>query len=326
VFIASPVTAQKAIQWKAQTLWSPAVIPYKTFESFCQRVKEMSNGRLEITPYPAGAIVPTFECLDAVKNNILQLMNQWPGYWAGKDPAFAPISDFIYGYQEPWEMYAFFHYKGGLELINELYKPFGVVCVGVTSQGRECFPSKYPIRKMEDFKGKKFRSPQGMTADMLQKLGAAPVILPGPEVYSALDKGVLDGTDWGTASVNYQMGFHQVCKYFIYPEYRSLAVGDITINKKEWDKLPADLKDIVIEAGKVFFWDQVSRVAMADADAIKKMIAAGAQPVAWEESEVARLREFVRGTVWKEWSEKSPMTKKVIDAHEAFLKELGRLK
>ncbi|UCF92662.1 MAG: hypothetical protein JSW39_00460 [Desulfobacterales bacterium] len=57
-------------------------------------------------------------------------------------------------------------------------------------------------------------------------MGAAAVILPGPEVYSALDKGVLDGTDWGTPAVNYQMGFHQVCKYFIYPEYRSLEVGD----------------------------------------------------------------------------------------------------
>jgi TRAP-type mannitol/chloroaromatic compound transport system substrate-binding protein len=323
--VVSPVSAQKVIKWKAQTLWSPAVIPYKTFEAFCQRVKVMSGGRLEITPYPAGAIVPTFECLDAVKNNIIQMMNQWPGYWAGKDPAFAPLSDFIFGYQEPWEIDVFFHYRGGLDLLNELYKPFGVTCIGVTSQGRESFPSKDPIRSMDDYKGKKFRSPQGMTADMLQKLGAAAVILPGPEVYSALDKGVLDGTDWGTPSVNYQMGFQQVCKYFIYPEYRSLAVGDITINTKEWNKLPDDLKAILKEAGRVFFWDQVERVAMADAEAVQKMKEVGAQPIAWDQKEVARLREFVRGTVWKEWSEKSPMTKKVIDAHIAWLKELGRL-
>ena len=110
--VVSPASAEKVIKWKAQTLWSPAVIPYKTFEAFCHRVKVMSGGRLEITPYPAGAIVPTFETLDAVKNNIIQLMNMWPGYWAGKDPAFAPLSDFIYGYQAPWEMDVFFHYKG----------------------------------------------------------------------------------------------------------------------------------------------------------------------------------------------------------------------
>lgn len=326
VLVASPVYGKKVIRWKAQTLWSPAVVPYKAFEAFCQRVKLMSNGRLEITPYPAAAIVPTFECLDAVKNNIIQLMNQWPGYWAGKNPAFAPLSDFIYGYQEPWEMDAFFHYRGGLDLLNELYKPFAVTAIGVTCQGRESFPSKYPIRGMDDYKGKKFRSPQGMTADMLQKLGAAAVILPGPEVYSALDKGVLDGTDWGTPSVNYQMGLHQVCKYFVHPEYRSLAVGDITVNTKEWKRLPDDIKQILREAGRVFFWDQVERVAMADAEAVQKMEAAGAKAIAWEEKEVNRLREFVRGTVWKEWSQKTPMTKRVIDAHIRWLKELRRIK
>ena len=326
IFIVSPVCAQKTIKWKAQSIWSQSVVPYKTFVAFCERVKVMTNGRLQITPYPAGSIVPTFECLDAVKNNIIQLMNQWPGYWAGKEPAFAPLSDFICGYEEPWEIDAFFHYQGGLELLNELYKPFGVTAIGVVSQGCESFPSKYPIRSIDDYKGKKFRSPQGMTADMLEKLGAAVVILPGGEVYSALDKGVLDGTDWGTPSVNQQMGLDEVCKYFIYPEYRSLAAGDVTVNTKEWNKLPADIKQILKEASRVFFWDQVERVAMADGKAVREMVAGGATAIAWEEKEVARLRDFIRNTVWKEWAQKSPMSKKVVDAHMEWLKKLGRIK
>jgi len=98
------------------------------------------------------------------------------------------------------------------------------------------------------------------------------------------------------------------------------------VDTKEWEKLPDHLKQILREAGRVFFWDQAERVAMADANAVQKMEAAGAKAIAWEEKEVTRLREFVRGTVWKEWSQKSPMTKRVIDAHIKWLKELGRLK
>ncbi len=86
-----PAQGAETITWKAQALWSASELPYRTFVDFCQRVEKLTNGRLKITPYPAGTIVPTFECLDAVRHNILQAMHQWPGYWTGKNPAFAPM-------------------------------------------------------------------------------------------------------------------------------------------------------------------------------------------------------------------------------------------
>lgn len=325
VFMITPVLAQETIKWKAQALWSPAEATYKTFSHFCERVKVLTNGRLEITPYPAGAIVPTFECLDAVKNNILQAMNQWPGYWTGKDPAFAPLTDLICAYRHPWEADAFFNYRGGLELLNELYKPFGVYCVGVTWWGIESFPSKFPIRRMEDFRGHKFRSPHGMTADLLTKLGASVVILPGGEVYSALDKGVIEGTDWGTPSMNRRMGFYQVAKYFIYPGFRSMPVGDFTVNIKEWNKLPADIKQILRTAVREWCWDQVEKVAIEDMNSVIEMKEKGITPVAWSEEDIARMRDVVQ-EVWDEWAKKSPMAKKVVEAQKDWLRELGRLK
>ena len=78
IFLISPAFAEKPIKWKAQALWSAAELSYKTFVDFCARVKVLTNGRLEITPYPAGAIVPTFEGLDALKNNVLQALHTWP--------------------------------------------------------------------------------------------------------------------------------------------------------------------------------------------------------------------------------------------------------
>ena len=199
--------AGNPIKWKVQILWSTGGVEYKCFEDFCKRVGEVSNGQLQITPLPAGAVVPTFETLDAVRNNILQGAIVWPGYFTGKEPAFACASDFIYAYEDPSELEAWFYNRGGEQLLSELYEKFGVVTIGFASWGVESMFTKYPVRKPEDFKGHKFRSPQGMTADVLGRLGASVVVLPGEETYSALDKGVIDGLDWATPYMNHRMGF-----------------------------------------------------------------------------------------------------------------------
>lgn len=326
VFLSAPAFAEKTIKWKLQTLWSAGELPYKCLEDFCKRVKVATNGRLEIQPFPAGAIVPTFETLDAVKNNIIQVMNVWPGYFTGKEPAFAPLTDFICGYEQPWEYEAFFYNQGGMDLINELYKPYGVTCIGVVLWGRESMFIKYPVMKMEDFKGHKFRSPQGMTADMLKALGAGVVVLPGEETYSALDKGVVDGADWSTPSVNHRMGFSRVAKYYIWPGFRSMPISDFTINNKEWEKLPDDIKQILKSEVRELNADQLARCATDDHKAIREMAATGSKPLVWSQEEIQRLRELVRGTVWKAWAEKSPMSKKVVDAQIEWLKKLDRIK
>ena len=92
VALAAPALAQQApIKWKAQTLWNAQERPQKTFEDFCKRVKVLTNGRLEIEPYPAGAIVPTNETLTALQGNVLQAIHVWPGYASGRNPAFAAL-------------------------------------------------------------------------------------------------------------------------------------------------------------------------------------------------------------------------------------------
>lgn len=326
ILVGAPASAQQPMKWKLQSLWSAGETPYKLLEEFCGKVKTATDGRLEITPFPAGGIVPTFETIDALKNNILQVINVWPGYFVGKEAAFAPLTDFLFAYEQPWEFEAFFHYRGGMELINELYAPYNGVCIGVVLWGRESMFLKFPAYKMEDFKGHKIRSPQGMTADMLKHLGAGVVVLPGEEAYSALDKGVVDGADWSTPSVNHRMGFSRVAKYYIYPEYRSMPISDFTINKKEWDKTPADVKQILVSMVRELNAHQLAKLAIEDFKAMKEMEAMGCKPLTWDPEEIQRLREFVRDTVWKEWAEKTPMSKKVIDAQVEWLKEIKRIK
>jgi TRAP-type mannitol/chloroaromatic compound transport system substrate-binding protein len=122
------------------------------------------------------------------------------------------------------------------------------------------------------------------------------------------------------------MGFSRVTKYYIYPEYRSMPISDFTINKKEWEKLPADIQQILKSLVRELNAQQLGLLAIEDFKAMKEMETMGLQPLTWKPEEINRLREFVRGTVWKEWAEKSPMSKKVIDAQIEWLKEIKRIK
>ncbi|MFZ5587167.1 MAG: TRAP transporter substrate-binding protein [Thermodesulfobacteriota bacterium] len=324
IFVAAPVMAADVIKWKAQTLWNAQETPQKTFETFCKRIKEATGGRLEIEPYPAGAIVPTNETLDACKNNVLQVIHVWPGYASGKNPAFAALCDLIFAYEHPWELDTFMYHRGGLELLRELYKPFGVYTVGVMVWGVESWPSKKPITKVEDFKGLKIREPQGMEAEFMAKAGASVVVLPGTEIFSALDKGVIEATNWATASINNKTGFHQIAPYFTYPGFHSMPVGDFTVNQKEWDKLPADIKQIVSSLCREWAWDTIEQVALEDLKLVGEAKAKGLTPIAWSTEEKAKARKIAQ-EIWQGWKSKNEQTKKVIEAQEAFLRELGRI-
>jgi TRAP-type mannitol/chloroaromatic compound transport system substrate-binding protein len=313
--------AEKPIKWKAQAFWSAAELSYKTFVDFCERVKVMTDGRLEIMPYPGGTIVPTFEALDALQNNVIQAMHMWPGYFSGKEPAFAAISDLVAAYSHPWQKDAWMYYKGGWEMLNEMYKPYNAYTVGWMFWGIESMVSTKPIGKMADFKGLKMRVPQGMTAMLMQRLGASVVVLPGGEVYSALDKGVIDTSDWATPSMNQRMGFFQVAKYYNHPGFHSMPLGDFTVNIKEWNKLPPDIQQILKTAAREWCWDSIERIAVDDVRAIAEMRQKGITALAWDEDELMRVRALAR-EIWDEFSQKSPMTKKVIDSQKQWLRQL----
>lgn len=320
--VATPVLAEKPIQWKAQALWAAAELSYKTFVDFTERVKVLTNGRLVITPYPAGAIVPTFEALEAVQNNVLQAMHTWPGYFSGKEPGLAAISDLIAGYTHPWQKDAWMYYLGGWDMLNEMYKPYNVYTVGWMFWGVESLVSSKPIRRMEDFQGLKMRVPHGMTAMLMQKLGASVVVLPGGEVYSGLDKGVIDASDWATPSMNQRMGFNKVAKYYNYPGFHSMPIGTLDVNINEWNKLPDDIKQILKTATREWGWDSFERIAIDDVRAMKEMKEQGVEAIEWSEEDLAKMRAVARD-VWDEYGQKSPMAKKIIDSQKEWLKKLG---
>ncbi|MGD8478154.1 MAG: TRAP transporter substrate-binding protein [Burkholderiales bacterium] len=314
----------ESVVWKAQSLWQAGTLPHQIFEAFAQRVTERSGGRLEIDALPVGTVVSSPESLDAVGAGILQAQQSGPAYFTGKDAAFALISDPQGAFETPEQMQQWLQQGGGLALARELYARYNVFFVGGIWYGAESLVSKKPIRKLADFKGVKIRAPQGIGQDIFQILGAAPVNLPGSEVYTALERGVVDASDWGTLSMNQDLGFHKLAPYPSYPGFHSMPMADFAVNMDAWNALPEDLKALVEEEVGKFATEMVDRNRAADEQVLAHAAEDGFEPIDLPTAERRKFREIARG-VWKVYAARSPMAQRVYDSQVAFLKQLNLL-
>lgn len=316
-------TAQAKTRWRAQTMWSAAETTHKAFEDFCKRVAAATGGRLEIQPFAAGSVIGAFETLDAVGAGVLDAQSTAPVYWSGKDAGFSVIGDLNFAYQHPWQAEAWYYHRGGLEMLREAYAKYNVYPVGVSWWGQEALVSKKPIRSTDDFKGVKVRTPQGMFAEIMTKYGASVVVVPGGEVYSALDKGVVDMADWATESMNFRMGFFEVAKTSIRIGH-SMPVQEFAVNAAKWKALPDDLKGIVSSCVREWTWDQIQRVAVEDTQAVANIRGKGGTAGTMPDAEIVKMRTLAQKT-WDEWSRKTPLAKKAYDSQTEWLKSLGLL-
>ena len=123
--------------------------------------------------------------------------------------------------------------------------------------GAESIPSKMPLRNIGDFEGIKMRAPEGMGAAIWRKLGVGVSTLPGTEVYTALERGKVEATDWGTLGMNDELGYDDIAAYAIYPGVHSMPASDVTLNLDVWNSLPDDLKQVLQEATVAFNQDSI---------------------------------------------------------------------
>jgi TRAP-type mannitol/chloroaromatic compound transport system substrate-binding protein len=302
--------------------WQPGTLPQKLWEGFAENVKKMSGGRLLIEALPGGSIVAPTESLDAVASGVLDGQQGGTAYWAGKDAAFALLGDLMGGWENPNNAQMWLEYGGGLPLARELYRKYGLHYVGPVMYGVESIPSKKPIRTMAEFKGVKMRAPVGMEQDILKQMGVAPVSLPGSEVYTALERGVVDATDWGTLSMNQDLGYHKLAKYPLYPGFHSMPVNEVSVNLKKWNALPDDFKLIVEVATRDLNRDMVQQHFLADQKVAREAKQLGFEPISWSEADRKKYRDIAQG-VWKQWATRSELAKKIHDSQIAFLRQVG---
>ncbi len=323
--LAVPAIAQaKTHRWRMQTLWQAGTVNQQAFERFCENVKAMSEGRVQITPLASGAAVGVTETLDAVTRGLLDGHHPATVYWTGRNPAFGIIGDLNGAYESPYQAQDYFENYGGLDLLREIYKPFKIYPIGVAWWGVESIPTNKPVHSPDDLKGLKMRLPQGMSADIFGKFGVVAVNLPGTEVFSGLDRGVIEAADWGTLGMNAEIGLHEKAKYALFPGFHSMPVGDVSVNQDKWDALTPDLKAILTVAVRDFSRDMVQSVAKQDLAAAAKLKEKNVELIGWD-AEAKRKFRNAAAEVWQQYGAKNDLCRKAVDGQVAYLKDHGLL-
>jgi TRAP-type mannitol/chloroaromatic compound transport system substrate-binding protein len=247
----SVVKAQGPINMRWQSTWPSKDIFHEYALDFGKRINDMTGGDLKIEVLPAGAVVPAFQLLDAVSKGVLDGGHGVLVYHYGKQQALALWGSGP-GYAMDANMLLAWHkYGGGKELLNEIFTSIGANVVSFPYGPMPTQPLgwyKKPITKPDDFKGLKFRT-VGLSVDVFQAMGAAVNALPGGEIVSAMDRGLIDAAEFNNATSDRLLGFADVSKVCMLQSYHQNAEQmEIMFNKAKYDALPEKMRHIIANA------------------------------------------------------------------------------
>ncbi|MBV1904977.1 MAG: TRAP transporter substrate-binding protein [Pseudomonadales bacterium] len=242
---------QKIYRWKLITTWPKNLPGLGTAPvEMAKRVAAMSGGRLDIKVYAAGELVPAFGVFDAVSQGNAQMGHGAAYYWRGKIPIAAMFATVPFGLLAQ-EMNAWLHYGGGLELWREAYAPFNLRPLTGGNSGMQMAGwFNREIKSLADIQGLKMRIP-GLGGEVFQRAGGVAVAMPGSEVFTAMQTGVIDATEWVGPYNDIALGLHTVGKYYYYPGWHEPGSAlETIINQDAWDELPEDLQLILETANQ----------------------------------------------------------------------------
>jgi TRAP-type mannitol/chloroaromatic compound transport system substrate-binding protein len=320
VLAATAVGAQAAeYEWTFQTSETAGEPQFEMKKDWARNVEQMSDGRIAIEILPVGAVVQANQTLQAVKSGILQGHLTDPSYFTGQNPAFGMIGNLVGAWSDPYNFLDYMNNAGGEELYNKLAEPYGVHLIGAGATGLESLPSSREIRTVDDMKGLKLRAPEGMVYNIFEKAGATPVNLPGSEVYTSLEKGVIDAADYTVFATNQAQGLHEFANYPNYPGFHSLPMVAVSLNKQIWDSLPEDLKAILSTSVDAMAYKMVGELKTRDLKAVRE---ARQDPdihiVDMPAEERAKFRSIAQQE-WESWAGKNEITQEFYDSVVSYL-------
>ena len=266
LIFSSSVFAADKHKFKMATSWGGGPLMEIGAKAFAENVKRMSNGRIQIEVFPSGTLGPGLKVSETVKNGVADMGHTWIGYDWGKDKTAVLFGGYA-GSSDTEKMLHWLYRAGGAELQREFRdQKFGLISMPLFVRTSEVFlHSRKPVKTLKDLQGLKLRT-AGAWLEISKGMGASPVTMPGGEVYTALERGTIDATEWGTLYENKSPGFHKVTKYVIIPGvHQPTAPFELLINKKAWGKLSSEDKKLVEDAA--FMTTMNSWLTIGDEDA-----------------------------------------------------------
>jgi len=242
----SETTGGDTFNWKMVTTWPPNFPALGTHaQHLADHIETASGGRISIRMFAGGELVPPFEVFGAVSQGTAEIGHGAAYYWKGKSEAAQFFTALPFGLSAD-ELNGWFYYGGGLELYRELYEPFNLVPFPAGNSGVQMggwFNKE--INSVADLKGLKMRIP-GLGGEVLRRAGGTPVATPGAEIFTALQTGAIDATEWVSPYNDMAIGLHQAARYYYYPGWHEPGPAlECIVNKTAYESLPQDLQKIV---------------------------------------------------------------------------------
>ena len=239
------INRNKKVKIKLATSW-PAHFPIMGtgVERFAKRVKEASGGTIEIKLYPKNTLIPALAVFDAASSGEIDAFHSGPYYWKGKNSAFSLFSGVPFGFTFE-EINSWMIYGDGLKMWRELYGRYNLYpMLGGNTNVQMGGWFRKPIEKLSDMQGLKMRIP-GLGGEVFSKMGVNPILLPAGEIYTSLERGVIDATEWVGPALDIKMGFYKVAPYYYSGWHEPGSVLELTFNKRSWEKLAREHKSII---------------------------------------------------------------------------------
>lgn len=323
VMLASTAVAQTVYKWRLVSVWPSYTAFAQVEKRLIKNIYELSGGRLQITGYSAGELVPTMAVFDTVAKGAAEMGIDYPGYWQGKNSAFDLLGTVPMAFSQ-YDVINWYLHGGGRQLYNEMYGKNNLIYYvqSVASIGSGIRSVK-PIRNLADLKGKKIRVSGRAAGYVMAKAGATPVMTDAAQIAQALATGQIDAASFNAPAVDLSLGLGEVTKYNIGPGWNiPSGAGGVMINKDAWNTLPPDLKKIIEVAAmdNLSFFSSLSEWdSMA---ALKKFEEKGTVVTKFSEKELAQIEEWVWEFIEAE-AKKNPDFEKVATSIFQYMKDFS---
>ncbi len=315
----------QVITWKVGSTHPTNSSVYMALEDLAKKVAELSNGRLVLKTYPAGAIVPATETYPSLVNGVFDAALFFGTWIEGRNSAWSLANHTPMGFEDRDAIQMWYYTDDGIKVINELSAKDNVKVEPFVAQGMEMgMFCRKPVRSLADLKGKKLRIGPGPHVAVFREFGVETLALAYQETYSGLDRGVIDCAEWDVPFSNYEMKLHEVGPYLLYPAWwQPSAISLVGTSQKSYDKLPKDLKAIwdttVREIG--LEWSLKSKEL--DIEKMELMSKELKEINAFSPEEMKQIRAAVKN-VLAEYASKNPDYKKILESQQSFREKYNK--
>ncbi len=315
------IQTNKSFKWEMITTWPPHFpVMGEGAERLAKWIEDMSGGQLKIHVYGGGELVPALEAFDAVSQGTAEMGHGASYYWAGKAAATQFFASVPFG-MNAQQMNAWLYSGGGLELWEEVYSAFNLVPFPIGNSGVQMggwFNKE--INSINDIKGLKMRIP-GLGGKVIAQAGGSAILSAGGEIFTNLERGVIDATEWVGPYHDYLMGFHKIAKYYYFPGWHELGtVLEMFINKNAYNSLPDHLKSIIKTAAyRSNIW-MVSEFETKNSEYLQKLIQNPKIQIGNFPADVLKKFKLISDDVINEIVSMDQISKKVYQSFKEFKK------